>query len=127
MCDDVQLCNHCVCEFLILARTWFAFGLPFKTECDRRPHRSHNNCRPPVVPALQTQKYLICFRGVRLDGASFYHSTYNNLHHQNMVVYLGVRKVKSVFRNARIAKRHLTILLTLLAHRRCVLGAGGAR
>jgi hypothetical protein len=28
-----------------------------------------------------------------LDGASFYHSTYNNLHHQNMVVCLGVRKV----------------------------------
>jgi hypothetical protein len=34
MCDDVQLCNHCVHEFLILARTWFAFGLPSKTRCD---------------------------------------------------------------------------------------------
>jgi hypothetical protein len=34
MCDDVQLCNHCVREFLILARTWFAFGLPSKTGCD---------------------------------------------------------------------------------------------
>jgi hypothetical protein len=33
MCDDVQLCNRCVREFLILARTWFAFGLPSKTEC----------------------------------------------------------------------------------------------
>jgi hypothetical protein len=33
------------------------------------------------------------FRGVRLDGASFYHSTYNNLHQQNMVVCLGVPKV----------------------------------
>jgi hypothetical protein len=30
MCDDVQLCNHCVHEFLILARTWFALGLPSK-------------------------------------------------------------------------------------------------
>jgi hypothetical protein len=30
MCDDVQLCNRGVREFLILARTWFAFGLPFK-------------------------------------------------------------------------------------------------
>ena len=29
-----HLCNHCVCEFLILARTWFAFGLPSKTGCD---------------------------------------------------------------------------------------------
>jgi hypothetical protein len=36
----------------------------------------------------------IYFRGVRLDDVSFYHSTYNNLHHQNMVVCLGVRKVK---------------------------------
>jgi hypothetical protein len=34
LCDDVQLCNHYVREFLILARTWFAFGLPSKTGCD---------------------------------------------------------------------------------------------
>jgi hypothetical protein len=33
-CDDVQLCNCCVRELLILARTWFAFGLPSKTGCD---------------------------------------------------------------------------------------------
>jgi hypothetical protein len=37
MCDDVQLCNRCVREFLILARTWFAFGLPSKTGCDNQP------------------------------------------------------------------------------------------
>jgi hypothetical protein len=29
-----MLCNYCVCELLILARTWFAFGLPSKTGCD---------------------------------------------------------------------------------------------
>jgi hypothetical protein len=29
-----HLCNRCVHEFLILARTWFAFGLPSKTGCD---------------------------------------------------------------------------------------------
>jgi hypothetical protein len=29
------LCNRCVREFLILARTWFAFGLPSKTGCDK--------------------------------------------------------------------------------------------
>jgi hypothetical protein len=29
-----HLCNHCVCEFMILARTWFTFGLPSKTGCD---------------------------------------------------------------------------------------------
>jgi hypothetical protein len=34
MCDDVQLCNHYVREFLILTRTWFAFGLPSKSGCD---------------------------------------------------------------------------------------------
>jgi hypothetical protein len=34
MCDDVQLCNRCVREFLILARTCFAFDLPSKTGCD---------------------------------------------------------------------------------------------
>jgi hypothetical protein len=47
-----------------------------------------------MVPTLQIQQYPKCFRGVRLDGASFYHSTYNNLHHQSMVVWLGVPKVK---------------------------------
>jgi hypothetical protein len=34
MCDDVQLCNFCVREFLILTRTWFTFGLPSRTGCD---------------------------------------------------------------------------------------------
>jgi hypothetical protein len=29
-----HLCNRYVREFLILARTWFAFGLPSKTGCD---------------------------------------------------------------------------------------------
>jgi hypothetical protein len=37
MFDDVQLCNHCVREFLILARTWFTFDLPSKTWCDTMP------------------------------------------------------------------------------------------
>jgi hypothetical protein len=29
-----MLCNCCVRKLLILARTWFAFGLPSKTGCD---------------------------------------------------------------------------------------------
>jgi hypothetical protein len=33
MCDDVQLRNRYVREFLILAHTWLAFGLPSKTGC----------------------------------------------------------------------------------------------
>jgi hypothetical protein len=31
-----MLCNCCVRELLILARTWFAFGLPSKTGCDKQ-------------------------------------------------------------------------------------------
>jgi hypothetical protein len=31
-----MLCNCCVRELLILARTWFAFGLPSKTGCDTK-------------------------------------------------------------------------------------------
>jgi hypothetical protein len=38
LCDDVQLCNRYVREFLILTRTWFTFGLPSKTTCNRGPH-----------------------------------------------------------------------------------------
>jgi cobalamin biosynthesis protein CobT len=36
LCDDVQLCNYCVRELLILASTWFAFGLPSKTGYDNK-------------------------------------------------------------------------------------------
>jgi hypothetical protein len=32
-----MLCNCCVRELLILAHTWFAFGLPSKTGCDNNP------------------------------------------------------------------------------------------
>jgi hypothetical protein len=32
-----HLCNRRVHEFLILARTWFAFGLPSKTGCEMIP------------------------------------------------------------------------------------------
>jgi hypothetical protein len=43
---------------------------------------NHNPCPPSLVPALHTQQYPICFCGVRLGDASFYHSTQNNLHLQ---------------------------------------------
>jgi hypothetical protein len=33
-CVMMSICNCCVREFLILARTWFTFGLPSKTGCD---------------------------------------------------------------------------------------------
>jgi hypothetical protein len=49
LCDDVQLCNRCVHEFLILARTWFAFGFPSKTRCDIAP-TSDSTKRPGQGP-----------------------------------------------------------------------------
>ena len=33
--------NCCVRELLILARTWFAFGLPSETGCDNPPERTN--------------------------------------------------------------------------------------
>jgi hypothetical protein len=47
LCDDVQLCNYCVRELLILARTWFAFGLPSKTGCDTTRHE----CKKMYIPS----------------------------------------------------------------------------
>jgi hypothetical protein len=34
-----MLCNCCVRELLILARTWFTFGLPSKTGCDNHQQK----------------------------------------------------------------------------------------
>jgi hypothetical protein len=64
LCDDVQLCNHCVCDFLILARTWFAFGLPSKTGCDNIGGSSGNlKCNGHIW--LQSQPH-----PVRIGGAT---------------------------------------------------------
>jgi hypothetical protein len=52
MCDDVQLCNHCVREFFILAHIWFVFGLPSKIGCDIRHHHYHL-CATPT-PSLRS-------------------------------------------------------------------------
>jgi hypothetical protein len=42
-----MLCNCCVRELLILARTWFAFGLPSNTGCDNRfPAPAPRNNQP---------------------------------------------------------------------------------
>jgi hypothetical protein len=42
-----MLCNCCVRELLILARTWFAFGLPSKTGCDTEVVMVNFNVSPP--------------------------------------------------------------------------------
>jgi hypothetical protein len=39
-----MLCNCCVRELLILAHTWFAFGLPSKTGCDTGPPMNGGCC-----------------------------------------------------------------------------------
>jgi hypothetical protein len=52
-----MLCNCCVRELLILARTWFAFGLPSKTGCD-----STGITEPGEIP---TRVGVIFFLGTR--------------------------------------------------------------
>jgi hypothetical protein len=50
-----MLCNCCVRELLILARTWFAFGLPSKTGCDTAPGlqrgRPESSCSSNATPS----------------------------------------------------------------------------
>jgi hypothetical protein len=51
-----MLCNCCLRELLILARTWFAFGLPSKTGCDNiSPPLASNTKREPE-PTDQKRK-----------------------------------------------------------------------
>jgi hypothetical protein len=52
MCDGVNLCNRCVREFLILTRTWFAFGLPSKTGCDKDANRRDKNVGMMIYPEV---------------------------------------------------------------------------
>jgi hypothetical protein len=54
-----MLCNCCVRELLILARTWFAFGLPSKTGCDRGAavvwRTGHYPVRQPHHPTVRVR------------------------------------------------------------------------
>jgi hypothetical protein len=43
-----HLCNRCVREFLILAHTWFAFGLRSKTGCDSCGVPMDEGCTQPL-------------------------------------------------------------------------------
>jgi hypothetical protein len=56
-----MLCNCCVRELLILARTWFAFGLPSKTGCDtmsqEQGNTNVNGKRPSSFEALYPLGY----------------------------------------------------------------------
>jgi hypothetical protein len=68
LCDDVQLCNCCVHELLILARTWFAFGLPSKTRCDSFASAGPILERLPHNGSGVTARVACTLRGKRLDG-----------------------------------------------------------
>jgi hypothetical protein len=57
------LCNFCVRELLILARTWFAFGLPSKTGCDRWG-AILGSLLAPLADALRELDDLAALRGV---------------------------------------------------------------
>jgi hypothetical protein len=46
-----MLCNCCVRELLILAHTWFAFGLPSKTGCDTSRGRDDRGSNPLILAA----------------------------------------------------------------------------
>jgi hypothetical protein len=65
LCDDVQLCNCCVRELLILARTWFIFGLPSKTGCDSTCRACGSRASPHVVYMVSH----VCPRVVRASFA----------------------------------------------------------
>jgi hypothetical protein len=74
LCDDVRLCNYCVRELLILARTWFAFSLPSKTGCDiiSLPPKAKGSQMPISLTILTMEPHLSLgwnlFVGVGLFG-----------------------------------------------------------
>jgi hypothetical protein len=91
---SLALFNPCTLLYSSRHKEARSIDLSWKSKClIWATSPSHSPCPPPVVPALQIQLCPICFRGVRLDDASFYHSTYNNLYHENMVVCIGEWKV----------------------------------
>jgi hypothetical protein len=53
-----MLCNCCVRELLILARTWFAFGLPSKTGCDTCPGGTSSHDSPVATLGQDKQTRL---------------------------------------------------------------------
>jgi hypothetical protein len=51
-----MLCNCYVRELLILARTWFAFGLPSKTGCDTGAPPDSPEAPPVRAPTVEPQR-----------------------------------------------------------------------
>jgi hypothetical protein len=90
-----MLCNCCVRELLILARTWFAFGLPSKTGCDINPYHPaiftlmlimylHFNDSPPISVqecCLTHPLLVVSFSYVALQVLAFVgHHPYLSIH-----------------------------------------------
>jgi hypothetical protein len=62
-----MLCNCCVRELLILARAWFAFGLPSKTGCDSFLERGVEARRRAAAAEAEAASSMACREG-RLEG-----------------------------------------------------------
>jgi hypothetical protein len=92
MCDDVQLCNRCVREFLILAHTWFTFvyllklGVTF-TMVLSRLHMAYGSSpllrmnRPSSLSIVSHLVILVIVPFVcRLEDVPNFFSTFQPLH-----------------------------------------------
>jgi hypothetical protein len=67
-----HLCNRCVRELLILARTWFAFGLPSKPGVTSSPIniKGYGRLRTPEHITIETI-YFIYISALGVDVAQF--------------------------------------------------------
>jgi hypothetical protein len=57
-----HLCNRRVREFLILARTWFTFGLPSETGCDTRRELTGEKAAGRVAVAAASRRHAVTSR-----------------------------------------------------------------
>jgi hypothetical protein len=64
-----MLCNCCVRELLILARTWFAFGLPSKTRCDSFLERGVEARRRAAAAEAEAASSMACREGCLEESA----------------------------------------------------------
>jgi hypothetical protein len=55
-----HLCNRRIREFLILARTWLAFGLPSKTGCDITTSFPDGDTNFTVLLSQLTVAWFLC-------------------------------------------------------------------
>jgi hypothetical protein len=91
-----HLCNRCVREFLILARTWFAFDLPSKTGCDIKFSRhTHASLRSRTWTLLITP-----------SSSLLSHFAVGPTHHATAPVFLPSHVVRSFVNYRRFIRCH---------------------